>query len=87
MGDLNGHSPMSDTVETNNNGKQIEDIIEKFGLAVGNDGSSTRIQTPERGRSGVDVMSSSMAALIDWSLHEDSNHSDHFSTDKTKKQF
>lgn len=82
VGDLNAHSHIWSRQNVNPNGRSIINIISEHNLVVHNDGTPTRITSPNQNESSVDLTISSMelASNISWEVVADSDGSDHFPT-------
>ena len=82
MGDLNGHSPLWGSNDTNAKGRIIESVIEQSDLCILNDGSPTFIHSNYGTSTHLDLTLCDPSLLLDfeWHVHGDLCGSDHFPT-------
>ncbi|GBO37413.1 putative RNA-directed DNA polymerase from transposon X-element, partial [Araneus ventricosus] len=80
MGDLNGHSSLWGSRDTNVRGFQIEKFISDHNLCLLNDSSHTYLHAATRSFHTLDLAICSPSILAKWnfSVDEDLNNSDHF---------
>ena len=79
LGDLNGHSPLWGSEETNNQGKVVEDFVSDHDLCILNSGSPTFCSS-QGTLTHVDLSlcHASLFLDFDWKVHSDLCGSDHF---------
>ncbi|CAB3224503.1 unnamed protein product [Arctia plantaginis] len=82
MGDFNAHNVAFGCHSDNNRGRCLYNIIDEFDLCILNDGSPTTVPYPNRQASAIDLalVSSSIAHLCNWYVHDDSMGSYHLPT-------
>ena len=80
LGDFNAHNPIWGSSKQNDNGKKVEDLLNKEGLCIFNDGSSTYLHPGYGTFSSIDLSICDPSILLDysWSVHHDLCGSDHF---------
>ncbi|KAG5884450.1 hypothetical protein JTB14_023193 [Gonioctena quinquepunctata] len=77
MGDFNGNHRAWGSSTNNINGTNIFQTLERLELVYSNDGSPTRINSPDQGTS---VVSNNIDAISSWTTIPDLGFSDHFPT-------
>lgn len=82
MGDFNAHNIAFGCHSDNNRGRCLFNIIDDFDLCILNDGSPTTVPYPNRQASAIDLafVSSSIAHLCNWYVHDDPMGSYHLPT-------
>lgn len=82
MGDFNAHNIAFGCQSDNNRGRCLLNIIDEFDLCILNDGSPTTVPYPNRQASAIDLalVSSSIAHLCNWYVHDDPMGSYHLPT-------
>lgn len=80
LGDLNGHSPIWGSPDTNPRGLQIEQLLRDQNLCVLNNGEKTYFHAPNRTFHCIDLALCSPSLLPFWNFYicNDLNNSDHF---------
>ena len=80
MGDFNAHNPIWGSSSLNNKGKNVEDLLNKEGLCIFNDGSNTYLHPGNGSYSAIDLTICDPSLLLDfsWRVHDDLCGSDHF---------
>lgn len=80
-GDFNAHNALWGSEKMDSNGQVIEELLDEENLVCLNDGSKTRIEVSTGKESVLDLtlVSSSMAAICNWSVYKDGTiGSDHY---------
>lgn len=80
-GDFNAHSTLWGGLKTDNNGRVIEEVMERKNLVCINDGSYTRMDLNSGNRSAIDItiVSNTIGAITNWQVLKNcSVGSDHF---------
>lgn len=82
MGDFNAHNIAFGCHSDNNRGRCLFNIIDELDLCILNDGSPTTVPYPNRQASAIDLalVSSSIAHLCNWYVHDDPMGSYHLPT-------
>ena len=82
MGDLNGHSPLWGSEDTNARGRIIESVVEQLDLCIFNDGSPTFTHNAYGTSTHLDLTLCDPSLLLDfeWHVHGDMCGSDHYPT-------
>lgn len=80
LGDLNANSMWWGSGKTNRNGRILENLLRQTDLVVLNDGSPTRLTSPQQNTSAVDLTLSTPCVALDtvWQVIRDTGTSDHF---------
>lgn len=80
VGDFNGQNPIWGSSKCNITGNSIADSLDESEIVLLNDGSPTRLITPNQNISAVDlsVVSRNIAVYFNWTVVQDCGMSDHF---------
>lgn len=81
-GDFNAHHIAFGCLTTKSRGHDLFNIIDDLDLCILNDGRYTTINRPGQNASAIDVsfISSNLASLCEWTVHDDSMGSYHYPT-------
>ena len=73
MSDFNAHNPIWGSNTINNQGKKVEDLLNKESLCIFNDGSDTYLHPGNGSYSAIDLSICDPSLLLDysWRVHDD----------------